>query len=125
MSWTPWIAVHVSLATLSLVLGIFLLRGVKGDRQHRVLGWTWVALMAGVALVSFAIQYRGFSWIHALSVWVLVSLVSGVRAARRHRVSTHRATMISLFFGALVIAGLFTLLPQRLLGQALWGWLLN
>jgi uncharacterized membrane protein len=31
--------------------------------------------------------------------------------------------MISLYFGALVITGLFTLLPNRLIGQALQAWL--
>jgi uncharacterized membrane protein len=31
--------------------------------------------------------------------------------------------MISLYAGALVITGLFTLLPGRLLGRVVWGWL--
>jgi uncharacterized membrane protein len=77
-----------------------------------------------VAGISFAIRGPGgFSWIHGLSVFTLVALTSGVVAARAHRVKAHRQTMISLYVGALVITGLFTLLPGRLLGSALWGWL--
>jgi uncharacterized membrane protein len=32
----------------------------------------------------------------------------------------HRKTMRGLFSGACVIAGVFTLLPSRFLGQVLW-----
>ena len=65
----------------------------------------------------------GFSWIHGLSVFTLVTLATGVLAARAHRVQAHRMNMISLYAGALVITGLFTLLPGRLLGRVVWGWL--
>ena len=50
----------------------------------------------------------------------VVTLVLGVSAARAHRVQQHRLTMISIYLGALVITGLFTLLPNRLIGHALW-----
>ena len=42
-------------------------------------------------------------------------LVLGVLAARRHRVRAHKITMISIFAGALILAGLFTLVPGRLM----------
>ena len=35
-------------------------------------------------------------------------------------VNGHAKTMKGLFFGALVIAGFFTLVPGRLLGNLLW-----
>jgi uncharacterized membrane protein len=54
-------------------------------------------------------------------VWSLISIVYGVRMARNGQVTAHRYTMIALFAGALVITGLFTLLPSRLLGRAVWG----
>jgi len=44
-----------------------------------------------------------------------------VMHARRRNIKAHRLTMISIFVGALLITGLFTLLPQRLIGQAVWG----
>jgi uncharacterized membrane protein len=78
--------------------------------------------MATVAGISFAIQRpEGYSWIHGLSVFTLVSLMTGVLAARTHRVKAHRINMIALYFGALVVTGLFTLLPGRLIGRALLG----
>ncbi len=120
-TWTPVIIVHAALAVGALLLGAALLKGRKGHRAHRIGGWLWVISMASVAGVSFAI-YRpaGYSWIHGLSVFTLVTLVLGVSAARAHRVKQHRLTMISIYLGALVITGLFTLLPNRLIGHALW-----
>lgn len=118
--WTPLIVAHAACAVVALVLGALLLWRRKGTAVHRVFGWLWVMLMAAVALSSFGIYRERFSWIHLLSVLTLLSLVQGVRHARAHRVRHHRYTMLSLFFGALVITGLFTLLPQRLIGKAFW-----
>jgi len=41
--------------------------------------------------------------------------------ARRHRVAAHRTAMMSLFIGALVIAGAFTLLPGRVMHAVVFG----
>lgn len=41
--------------------------------------------------------------------------------ARRGRIGSHRRAMLSLFFGALVIAGGFTLLPTRIMGRVVFG----
>jgi uncharacterized membrane protein len=38
-----------------------------------------------------------------------------VYAAHSHKVSQHRKAMISIFVGALVIAGLFTFVPGRIM----------
>ena len=123
-TWTPLIATHAALAGVALVLGACLLfMRNKGQRAHRIGGWLWVLCMAAVAGVSFGIYGpSGYSWIHGLSVYTLISLVTGVVAARAHRVKAHRINMIALYVGALIIAGLFTLLPGRLIGQALWSW---
>ena len=119
--WTPVIVTHAVMAGLALVVGGAVLARRKGTPSHRLLGWVWVVLMASVASLSFAIRFDGFSWIHGLSVYTLLSLVFGVAHARRRQVQAHRITMISIFVGALVITGLFTLLPQRLIGQMVWG----
>jgi uncharacterized membrane protein len=39
----------------------------------------------------------------------------------RHDIAGHRKVMQRLYFGACVVAGAFTLLPQRYLGQVVWG----
>jgi uncharacterized membrane protein len=106
-------------------LGVAQLARVKGTRTHRALGYTWAGLMLFVALSSFFIhelrQWGNFSPIHLLSVFTLVMLPLGVYFARRHNVVGHRKTMLGLFFGALVIAGAFTLLPSRILGRMVFG----
>lgn len=119
--WTPVIAAHAAMAGAALLVGATVLARPKGTASHRALGWTWVVLMAAVASSSFAIRYNGFSWIHGLSVYTLFALAFGVMHARRRNIKAHRLTMISIFVGALLITGLFTLLPQRLIGQAVWG----
>jgi hypothetical protein len=50
-----------------------------------------------------------------LSIFTPMMIPLGVWAAHRHRVTQHRSIMIGLVSGALVIAGLFTLLPGRIM----------
>ena len=44
-----------------------------------------------------------------------------VLAARRHNVLRHRRAMLGIFLGALVVAGLFTLLPGRIMHAVVFG----
>ncbi len=115
----PAIHVHLAATILALALGVFMLIRRKGTVSHRTLGWIWVALMLTAATSSFWITgvTGSYSPIHALSVLVLVLVPLAVLAIRRGKVKRHRMAMIGLFFGALVIPGLFTLLPMRLLGR--------
>jgi uncharacterized membrane protein len=118
-TWTPLIISHALCAVLALLLGAAVLFRRKGTPSHRLLGRVWVGLMAVVALSSFGIFSDGYSWIHGLSVFTLVMLVVGVRLARQGKRVAHRITMQSIYGGALVLTGLFTLLPNRLIGKAL------
>jgi uncharacterized membrane protein len=56
-----------------------------------------------------------------LSIFTAVMLPIGVVHARRHRVRQHRSSMIWLFAGALVIAGIFTLFPGRIMHRVVFG----
>jgi len=62
-----------------------------------------------------------FSPIHLLSIFTLVMLPVAVLHARHHRVERHRKAMTSIFIGAMVIAGLFTLLPGRIMHDVVFG----
>jgi uncharacterized membrane protein len=81
--------------------------------------------MAVVAASSFWIhQIRmvgPFSLIHLLSIFTLVMLPLAVWRAHTHRVVDHRRMMIFIFAGALVVAGLFTLMPGRIMHQVFFG----
>ncbi|GAA6196074.1 DUF2306 domain-containing protein [Pseudophaeobacter arcticus] len=122
----PWpIQVHACAALALIPLTIALFTLVRGNRLHRVLGWAWVLLMACVALSSFWIQeiqlIGGFSSIHLLSLVTLVSLVVAVSAARGKRRGRHRRVMTWLTYGSLTAAGVFTLLPGRLMHAVVFG----
>jgi len=121
----PQIPIHAFAAMAAFVLGIVQFAAPKGTLPHRTLGWIWVILMATVAVSSFWIhQIRlvgPWSPIHLLSIFVLVTLPLAVWRARRHDVADHRRIMILLFSGALVIAGLFTLLPGRIMHAVVFG----
>jgi len=114
----PWhIHLHLAVALAAVVFGLLIFLLHKGTKTHKTLGWVWIALMLTAALTSFFIQARGhFSLIHVLSVVVLISLTVAVAAARRGNIRLHKICMISTFSG-LVVAGAFTLLPYRMLGQ--------
>ena len=81
--------------------------------------------MVTVATTSFWIHdlrvWGQWSPIHLLSIFTPIMLVLGVWYARRHKVRGHRITMISIFFGALFIAGLFTFVPGRIMHAVVFG----
>jgi uncharacterized membrane protein len=121
----PQISLHAFAAMAAFALGVVQLSAPKGTLPHRTLGWIWVCLMVSVALSSFWIhQIRllgPWSPIHLLSIFTLVTVPLGVWKAHRHEVADHRRIMILIFSGALVIAGLFTLLPGRIMHAVLFG----
>jgi len=123
----PLIFFHLATALGALLLGAFMLLRRKGTRSHRLLGWTWVALMGSTALASaFIRDYRlpnlgGYTPIHLFTLTVAVMLPLGIWSVKRGRIDGHRKSMHGLYVGACVVAGLFTLLPGRFLGSLLWG----
>jgi uncharacterized membrane protein len=122
---TPAIQIHAFAAMAAFALGIIQLSAPKGTLPHRTLGWLWVALMLVVCITAFfihAIRLWGpWSPIHLLAIFTLIMLPFGVLAAHRHAVERHRRAMIGLFSGALVIAGLFTFAPGRIMHAVLFG----
>jgi len=121
----PAVLLHAVAAMSAFALGLVQFAAPKGTLPHRTIGWVWVALMAAVAVSSFwihSIRLLGpWSPIHVISLYTLGALPLAVWAARRHRVVAHRRAMIMLFSGALVIAGLFTLLPGRIMHRVAFG----
>ncbi len=121
----PVVQVHAFVAMAAFVLGVVQLAAPKGTIPHRTIGWIWVVLMAAIAASSFWIHeirlIGPFSPIHLLSIFTLVMLPLAVVHARRHRVDRHRNAMTGIFIGALVVAGLFTLLPGRIMHAVAFG----
>jgi len=122
---SPAIQLHVAAAMLAFVLGGFVLFRRKGDRLHRLGGRIWVGLMVAVCVTSFFIHtirtFGIWSPIHLLSVGTLFSLGWAIWQVRRRNIASHRFTMQGTYLGALVIAGIFTFLPGRIMYEVLFG----
>jgi uncharacterized membrane protein len=120
-AWTPIVIAHAAIAVTAMGLGAFTFTRVKGSSIHKLSGRIWVALMVAVAMSSFWIRSTGnFTWIHGLSIAALISLAIAVTLARKKKIRAHQGWMLGIYFGALVVTGLFTLQPGRLIGRWLW-----
>ena len=118
------IQLHIAGAVTAFVIGCVLLAGVKGTGLHKGLGWTWVIAMTLTAVSSLFIRTINpgqFSFIHLLSGWTLIALPMAILAIRRRRVRQHARAMTGMFVGGLLIAGLFTFLPGRLMWRVFLG----
>ena len=119
------IAWHAFAAFAALALGASQLALPKGTRRHRFVGYVWAVLMLAIAASGFWIQeirlFGPFSPIHLLSILVLVTVPLAVWHAHNHRVRKHRSAMIALYVFALVGAGVFTLLPGRVMHEVVFG----
>jgi uncharacterized membrane protein len=125
--------VQIHLASMIIIMAITvpMLLGPKGTARHRLLGRIWAALMLGNALLTLCFnagsrQLGGafvgdFSPIHAISLFVAISVPQAVLKARRHDRAGHEGNIRGLVIGSLLIAGLFTLPFGRTLGEWLMG----
>lgn len=120
MTYTPVILIHLCTALGAVVVGGAMFLQKKGTPLHRLAGRVWILLMAGTALVSFGIRTHGhFSWIHLLSLLTLYAIGQAVWSIRSRDIARHRRFVTGAYTG-LVIAGVFTLLPGRRLGDLVW-----
>jgi uncharacterized membrane protein len=130
MSYAPFAAagiviqIHIVAATAALLLGAYVLAARKGTLGHRLAGRAWVAAMLVTAIGSFWIKGHDqgqFSWIHGLSVVILLMLAAAIWSIRSGRVRAHRRFMIGTYLGLVGAAIPAALAPHRILGQMLFG----
>ena len=128
--WGTWdripavVWVHLVTIGTALALTPILMLRRRGDRWHRRMGWAWCVAMFATAVTSFFIRGIGdgaLSGIHIFSLITVVSVPSLVLAARAHKVEAHRNTVRWLIIGGLLIAGIFTFVPGRILGNWMFG----
>ncbi len=125
------VMVHMTAAIAATALGPFVMWARLGARLrpnlHRSAGYVWVALMVATAISAIfvrstlAISWAGFSPIHLFVPFVFFNLAVAFRALFKGRIATHRRHMVYTYVGACLVAGLFTLVPGRYLGDLLWG----
>lgn len=119
------IPVHALAAMAAVILGGIQLSMKKGGLFHKQLGRIWVGLMLVVSFSSFFIHeiklWGVYSPIHLLSLWTIVSVGLGIYFVRVGNIKRHQQVMIALYVFALILTGLFTLLPGRVMNQVIFG----
>jgi|TARA_B110000503_G_C6748868_1_gene250750 uncharacterized membrane protein len=131
MNETLILSLHAFPGLLALILGSIVLLSKKGTKTHKRRGYIWLGLMLLISLTAIFIQEinpGSYSLIHLLIPWTIFSIIFGIYAIKKFKVTKnkvwrnlHQWTMIGLFFGALVIAGAFTLMPGRMLNEIIFG----
>ena len=61
--------------------------------------------------------YKGYGFIHILSIITLFSIATAIWAIRKRRIKTHASAMIFPFVVSIVAALLALFMPDRLLNQ--------
>jgi uncharacterized membrane protein len=134
MQMSPVIAVHLTAALAAIVTGPIALWARRGRQQHprlhRAFGYAWVTVMVITAVSAVFIRdhalpnIAGYTPIHLLVPVVFGSLFGAFYMLARGNIEGHRKIMQRLYIGACLVAGGFTLLPQRYLGRLVLGdWL--
>jgi uncharacterized membrane protein len=121
------LALKVHLATVlpAFAIGTWLIFGSqKGSRTHRALGLAYLTLMLATAISTVfirSIRPGSLSPVHLFIPLTLFGIFSALWNVRRGNIRGHRSAMLGLYFGGLLIAGAFTLLPGRLLHGVFFG----
>jgi uncharacterized membrane protein len=129
---SPAVAIHLAAALGALVTGPVALwarrRGQAArPRLHRAFGYAWVTLMLLAAVSALFIPAQkgptlgSFGPIHLLSLVTFGVLAGAFARLGRGDLAGHRRLMQGLYVGGCIVAGSFTLLPHRILGQLVWG----
>lgn len=130
MSMTPIIAVHMTAALAATALGPLALWARLGRAQrprlHRAFGYAWVTLMLLTAFSAIFIKSAvgpsvyGFGPIHLLIPITIGGLIYAFWRLARREFASHKRAMLQLYISACIVAGGFTLLPGRFLGDLIW-----
>lgn len=110
------ILVHAGAAFLVLLIGPINIFRPRRDAVHRTLGRTWVALMYITCGSSFFFGLEdGFTLLHGLSVFTIITVSLGVLGIVRGNRRAHAGNMIGSYIGTVVAFGFAALLPNRLI----------
>ena len=119
---------HVAFGLVALALGALRIAWPFGEGVDRTLGWSFLAALlvtAGTAVLlarpSGTPDVLGFTVGHLFIFATVAGMVAAVWAARRRDRLGWRNIVTALFAGVLVMAGLFEVMPGRLLNTVLAG----
>jgi uncharacterized membrane protein len=122
MTYIQLAYLHLMTVVPAFFIGAALLVSRKGSANHRLLGKAYMVLMLLTACISLFMSAEvgptvlgHFGFIHLFSLLVLYLVPSAYVAARAGNIRRHRANMIGLYVGGILIAGAFAFAPGRLL----------
>ena len=118
-SFTPVIGLHAVAALYVLLLGPFQILRRRRDTAHRIIGASWVVSMLVVCISSFWIMPHGFTWLHGLSIWTLISLAMALVGVRLRIYQLHMYTMVFSYIGTAIAFVFASIIPGRLIPEAL------
>lgn len=128
MNYDTLMFLHLYTVLPCVPIGGLLLIIKKGTLIHKRLGRIYMILMLFTAIVTLFIPaYVGgrvlnhFGWIHLFSFLTIWTVPTAYLAIKNGNVKAHKRKMILLYFGALIIAGAFTLMPGRYLHEVIFG----
>lgn len=138
MDWSPLLAApwfvqaHAIAAMVAFVLGLIQFAAPKGTFPHKSLGSIWIAAMAIVAVSSAFIldppsEGKGLidrlSWIHILTGITSFGLIRGVifLVQGGPKLKNHAKPFGAIFLFGLIIAGIFTFAPGRIMHEVFFG----
>lgn len=121
---SPVIIIHALTAFVALGLGTAMFMRRKGTKSHKMIGRMFAVLMFVVAVSAIFIRNindGGFSFIHIFVIVTFVALFQTFYHIRKGNIAKHKSAVKGLFFGALLIPGLFSFMPGRLMWVTFFG----
>ena len=126
------IQTHAFAAVAAFLLGLVQFAARKGTLPHRTLGVFWVLLMIVVTVSSIFIRpsmtpglpiTQWFGFIHIFTALTAFGIVGGVMWLLRGgpTLKRHKGPFIGIFAGGLIVAGVLSFLPGRIMHQVAFG----
>lgn len=124
MDMLGWI--HLAFAVLAMVAGPVVLLLRKGDRRHRMVGWTYISAMVGLNITALGIYdlLGRFGPFHIAALASLVTVIAGLIPVRRRQprrlwVRYHATWMVWSCVGLYAAAA--SEISTRYLDVTFWG----
>jgi uncharacterized membrane protein len=124
MKYIDLMYIHLATVVPCFIIGTILLIIKKGTQFHKNFGKIYMILMMLTGIITLFMPamvgprfLNHFGYIHLFSFLTLYTIPTAYWAIRKGNIKTHKQKMITLYFGAILIAGGFTFFPGRYLHE--------
>jgi uncharacterized membrane protein len=122
---SPAVQIHLATVVPAFVLGTWLIFfSRKGSKHHRLIGTVYLVLMmitATAAIFVRELRDGRFSWLHFFVLLTYWGVFSTIWHLHHKNIRGHKASMIGLYIGGILIAGSLTFLPGRIMYRLFFG----